>query len=96
MPDLGGAPKGNKNAAKGKRWADAIERALDRRTKLRPDGMHEIDACADILIDCVLAKDMTAIKELGDRLDGKPNQSTDTKITGSLETITRRIVDSGK
>jgi hypothetical protein len=77
MADLGGAPKGNQNAAKGKRWADAIERALERRTISRSDGIAELDACADALIDCVLAKDLSAIKELGDRLDGKPKQQVE-------------------
>jgi hypothetical protein len=92
MAERGGQP-GNKNATKGKRWQEAIERALERRTGSRIDQLHEIDACADALIDAVLDKDMTAIKEFGDRIDGKVMQNIEAKVQATIETITRKIVD---
>lgn len=70
-----GAPVGNQNAARAKVWRAAIERALDRRTARRKDGLLEIDAVADSLIDAALDKDVVALKEFGDRLDGKVPQA---------------------
>lgn len=70
-----GAPKGNQNAAKGKVWHGAIMRALDRRTARREDGTLEIDHLADKLLDLVSTGDLPALKEFGDRMDGKPAQA---------------------
>ncbi len=69
-----GAPVGNQNAARAKVWRAAIERALARRTARREDGQLEIDVVADALIDAAIGKDVSALKEIGDRLDGKVPQ----------------------
>lgn len=68
------APIGNKNAAKAKVWHAAIVRALEKRDQSRSDGKKEIDALAEKLLQLVAAGDLPALKELGDRLDGKPAQ----------------------
>lgn len=68
------APVGNQNAAKAKVWAAAIARALDRR-KPADERIKVIDELADKLIDSCLMGDLAALKELGDRLDGKPAQT---------------------
>jgi hypothetical protein len=70
-----GAPLGNKNAAKAKVWHAAIMRALERRTAKREDGQLEIDALSDNLIQHIDAGDLSALKEFGDRMDGKPAQA---------------------
>lgn len=79
-----GAPEGNQNAAKGKRWAAAIERALARKAtgETAPadvsDLMRGVDAAADAFVAQMFAdKDLGYFKELGDRMDGKPSQSLD-------------------
>lgn len=72
---MAGAPLGNQNAAKAKVWHAAIMRALERREQSRTDGRKEIDALADELIKLVAAGDLAALKEFGDRLDGKPAQA---------------------
>lgn len=69
------APLGNQNAAKAKVWRSAIDRALERRTQSRTDGIKEIDALADKLLDAVASGDLPALKEFGDRMDGKAAQS---------------------
>jgi len=66
------APKGNQNAAKGSQWRAALEYALDNYS-----GTKKGLALRDIakkLIEMALDGDMQAIKEIGDRLDGKPTQ----------------------
>lgn len=68
-----GAQPGNKNATKNKPWSEAINRAL-----LAEDG-KKLRLLADKLIDRALDGDVTALKEVGDRVDGKPAQA----ITGS-------------
>ena len=79
-----GAPVGNQNAAKGKRWTAAVERALVRKTtgEPAPEDVSELirglDAAADLFVAQLFdAKDLGYFKELGDRLDGKPGQSLD-------------------
>ncbi len=67
------APLGNQNAAKAKVWTAAVERALSARSAL--DRRDALEACANALIGKALEGDMTALKELGDRLEGKPAQA---------------------
>ncbi len=67
------APIGNKNATKAKPWSDAINRAL-----LAEDG-KKLRALADKLIDKALEGDVSALKEVGDRMEGKAAQA----ITGA-------------
>ena len=66
------APVGNRNAAKAKVWSSAIQRALDRRVSERGKA---IDDLADKLLDLCAGGDLQALKELGDRLEGKSAQS---------------------
>jgi len=65
-----GAPIGNVNAIKGRPWGDALKRALARR---EADGKG-LNAIAEVLTEKALEGDLAAIKEIGDRLDGKPAQ----------------------
>ncbi len=44
-------------------------------------GKQKLEAMADMLADAGVAGDMAAIKEAGDRLDGKPAQTIDATIT---------------
>lgn len=61
-----GAPKGNKNGAKQNRlWGDAIRRAV-----VQSDA-EQLRKLADKLIEKAGEGDIAALKELGDRLDGK-------------------------
>lgn len=69
----GGAPKGNKNAAKSKPWQDAINRALARYGNGDKDG--GLNRLADELIKKCEEGDLSALKELGDRIEGKAAQS---------------------
>lgn len=68
-----GAPVGNQNAAKAKVWHAAILRALDKRGA--GDRVQALDELAGKLLDLVATGDLAALKEFGDRLDGKPAQA---------------------
>ena len=70
---MAGAPKGNRNAATTKRpWAEAIARALELH---KPSEMRvQLDALAKSLVAEGMNGDISALKEIGDRLDGKPKQ----------------------
>lgn len=65
------APVGNKNGENGKRWRMAIDAALEERGADKWAALKQI---ANALLDKAQEGDMTAIKELGDRIDGKSAQ----------------------
>jgi len=67
-----GAPFGNQNGKRQRIWHAAIMRALETRDKSRLDGKRELDELASKLLDLVATGDLAALKEFGDRLDGKP------------------------
>lgn len=66
---MSGAPIGNKNAVKNRPWSDAINRAL-----LAEDG-KKLRELADMLISKALEGDVPALKEVGDRVEGRPAQA---------------------
>lgn len=97
---MAGAPVGNKNAAKAKVWRAAIIRALERR-KPADERIQAIDELADKLIQLVAAGDLAALKEFGDRMDGKPAQAIiggdeDDPAVKVLSEITIRAVDADR
>lgn len=77
-----GAPVGNTNAASAHVWKSAIERALAKRSRLAQK--EAIDELAEKLLEQCDKGDMTALRELGDRLDGKPHQTVAAAVTGDL------------
>ena len=72
-----GAPVGNTNNQDGRLWRAAIRRALDKRSLA--EKRDELEKIAEALLDKALAGDVGALRELGDRLEGKANQP----ITGA-------------
>ena len=68
-----GAPKGNQNAVKVKPWQAAIERALAKRSLLAK--REAIDDLAERLLQKCEEGDLSALKEFGDRIEGRPAQS---------------------
>ena len=67
-----GAAIGNQNARKGK-WAEALTKAVLMEDG--PEKRRRLDSIALRLIEKAEAGDIQAIKELGDRIDGKPTQA---------------------
>ena len=59
-----GAPAGNSNASKNKIWSDAIRKAIVQR-KL-------VNELVNVLIEQALSGDVEAIREVFNRLEGRP------------------------
>ena len=70
------APKKAVGPKSDKMWRDALMVAVKRLTD---DGTKtkKLYRLADALIDKALAGDVSALKEIGDRLDGKPAQAVE-------------------
>lgn len=74
---MAGAPKGNTNAAKSKLFDAALRRYLTQN----PDDLR---IAVEKFMGMAKAGELSAIRELADRLDGKPAQSME--LSGSLDT----------
>lgn len=79
-----GAPVGNTNAARAKMWADAIRYVLAEAEREETPKLRLRDL-ARTLVDKASDGDMAALKELGDRLDGKPAQAITGADGGAVE-----------
>lgn len=66
------APKNPGNRWSDKAWREAIRVSVNEEDA---DGIKKIRRLADKLVSAALDGDVTAIKEVGDRLDGKPAQA---------------------
>jgi hypothetical protein len=79
------APQGNKNAAKAKVWEGALRAALaqfeDKDKKIEPG--QALRKIAEKVVVRAIEGDKDAIKEIGDRLDGKAAQAV--TIAGDSE-----------
>ncbi len=69
---MAGAPLGNTNGQKGKEWRLAIRRALAHK---HGDVQSGLLAIAAKLVEAAENGDLAALKEIGDREDGKPAQA---------------------
>lgn len=68
--------------SKRKKWAEALDRALHRESAGK-GSPRWLEVIADRCVAAAAAGEIAAIKEVGDRIDGKPHQSIDT--TGELD-----------
>ena len=84
-PGQSGNPKGT---APKKIWIAALNRSIAQ------DDGKRLRAAAEKLLDLAVDGDVAALKELGDRLDGKPAQSM--TLAGDpdnpLQIVERRVV----
>lgn len=92
----GGAPIGNQNAKKAKLWEQALKRALARISNATVDA--GLDKCADKLVSAAVEGEQWALREIGDRIDGKSVQVIGGDPDQPLEfrEIVIRAVDAAK
>lgn len=72
-----GAPVGNQNAKKAKRWQDALLKALARyeNKDAQIAAGQALDKIAEMVVMQALGGSKDAWLEIGNRLDGKPAQA---------------------
>lgn len=85
-----GAPLGNQNARKGK-WSEAVEAAAEIEDA--PTRRRRMVCIAEKLVEKAMGGDMAAIKEFGDRIDGRAHQSLDATLDASLTINVVRFAD---
>ena len=79
---MAGAPKGNKNGARGKVVRDALDKILKRH----PDHfdsfepMTGIEKLAYVMVKEAYAGDIKSMREVADRLEGKPTAIVEANI----------------
>jgi hypothetical protein len=92
------AAKGNQYAAKSRVWTEAINRALEARS--RRDQVVALEQLAEVLLTKAEQGDMAALKELGDRIEGKSTQAVE--LTGAeggplmISRIETVVIDGAK
>jgi hypothetical protein len=69
--ESGGQP-GNQNATKGKEFRQALRRVLARRYGTASAGLEKV---AESLLDAADVKEQWAMREIMDRIDGRPAQA---------------------
>jgi len=83
---------GNDNAHKGRPWKAAIDRALALRDKRGVvDQAQALDVLAEKLLLAAEEGESWAIKELGDRFDGRSAQSVTLKGDENEPVVTKVI-----
>ena len=83
---MSGAPVGNKNAQKGRIWNDQLRKAIAQ------DGGRRLRASIEQLLNLASNGEPWAIKELADRLDGRPTQKNVLEGSDEPELKTIKIV----
>lgn len=76
-----GAPEGNTNSARGKRFHKAVERVLARKYGDTDKGY---EALARIYVEAAESGNEKVLLDVIDRADGRPHQSLDATVTGNL------------
>lgn len=84
-----GAPVGNTNNTDGRLWRQAIRRALEKRSQ--SSKVEAMDALAEKLLAKCDEGDMAALKEFGDRIDGKPSQAVTVANPEGQEFVTKVV-----
>lgn len=87
-----GGQIGNNNATKNKVWSEALRKHIVQNPK-------DLAAAAQAIFDKAKDGDVTAIREIGDRLEGKPAQVISGDAENPIELyqrIERVIVENAK
>lgn len=91
-----GAPKGNKNASRERRqFRAALERAI---AQYEADGLprgEALNRVTEKLLEQALAGEQWAVKEIADRLDGRPAQVVTGEDGGSAFVLRLVTGDDG-
>ncbi len=83
------APKNPRGSKSDKEWRDAVRAAVHELRKDPVDGkkIKALRLLARKTVEAALNGDMTAMKEIGDRLDGKATQAVVGEIGGAMKIV---------
>src|SRR5215471_3793877 len=88
----GGRPPGSPNKVDRRPWTRAIERAVHRTAK---DGKTKrLDLLADRLVSAGLKGDVPALKEIGDRLEGRPITPVEMRVNRTAADFSEDELDT--
>jgi hypothetical protein len=95
-PDAGSAPKNKSGPKSDKVWADAVRKAVhEYHVEKDPEGKVKKTRYLNLLALNLVKEgadgNVAAIKEIGDRLDGKANQSVDLKATSTITIVEEQV-----
>ena len=80
-----------------KPWRHAIQRAVKEFIEVevngKPKKIRALNALARKMVKKGLAGDVSALREIGDRLDGRPAQAIDVGVQVKITAIERQIVE---
>jgi hypothetical protein len=79
--------KGNKGPHGDRPWADALRRAI-----VQSDG-KTLRRLADAIVAKAADGDVAALKEIGDRLDGKAHQAISAQVDSSVTVVINKFAD---
>jgi len=94
------AARGRAAGKSAKVWREALQRALNKRVNpADEESPRRLEAIAEAVVDAAMQGDMQAIREIGERIDGKAAQQLvhvgdeDGGPVNMVHTIERKIVD---
>lgn len=82
------------DAKQDKVWAAAVKRAVHRRMENEDGKPQKIERLADQLVDFAMAGQGWAVQEIGNRLDGKPHQSSDVNATVAASITFETVIET--
>lgn len=85
-------PKNPVGAKSDKLWRGALLRAVRRRVDGKGNP-QQLERMADKCVERAVKGDMTAAKEVGDRLDGRATQALELDVPVTITKIVRQIVE---
>lgn len=77
-------------------WADAVRRAVNRRMENVEGRPKKLEALADKLVAAGLNGEIAALKEIGDRIDGRPTMAVDHSSTDGTMSPVNMTEDQAK
>lgn len=90
-----GAPLGNTNSSRGRLVTDQIMIALKEECEHEGEKTNKMRKLASMLVDKALDGDMSAVKEVMDRAEGRPTQRIESDGDASgLVVMVRKFTDA--
>ena len=84
---MAGAPIGNKNATKNRQWHQALDKVLAKEGGSKSEKYFKLQEIAEKLVEKAKEGALQAIKEIGDRMDGRPHATIEATVDSTVSII---------